>query len=159
MTAKTIDWERATELAGKGLSCSRIAQELGVAKSSVSRWASREGITFDRTKTERATKASRVDRASRRAAIIERLYEQTENTLDRLDQGEIDPRDVRDLSTAMSNFLERATRLELADGDPNISAAESMLGRLGMAFGIINADGTETEDDGEVPSRARPREE
>lgn len=153
------DWSRARDLAKQGQSCTAIANDLGVAKSTVSRWAAKEGIAFDRAKTERATRASRVDRATRRAAIIERLYDQTENALDRLDEGDTEPRDVRDLSTALGNFLERATRLELADGDPNISAAESMLGRLGMAFGLINEDGTETEDDGEVPSRVRAREE
>ncbi|WP_100811943.1 MULTISPECIES: hypothetical protein [unclassified Microbacterium] len=135
MTA--LDHERAKYLHSQGFSCSGIARSLNVAKSTVSEWAAKEGLSFDRTKTENATRASQVDRAARRSQIIERLYDQVDTVLDRLEQTEDTPaRDQRDYSVALTNYLERVTRLELVDGEPGLAQAESMLGRLAEGFGF-----------------------
>lgn len=106
------------------------------------------------------------DSESRSKTILERLYKRAETLLDRLEtkpfdtlvsagRGEqvtaelqfVPPTEERDLSQAIANYLRQAQELEKTTTDPALSAAESMLGRLGQSFGILNADGTPTSPD------------
>ena len=69
----------------KGLSASAIARELGVAKSTISRWAKADGISFDRSKTAEATAAKSIDLAAARTRLAEKMAHRAEQLLDSLD--------------------------------------------------------------------------
>ena len=56
-------------LHGEGKSLTAIAKEMGRSKAMVSRYAEKANLTWDRTKTQAATKAHQADAASRRAAL------------------------------------------------------------------------------------------
>jgi predicted transcriptional regulator len=146
---------RARELFDRGLSCNRIARELGVAPSTISAWAKREGLSFNRAATEDAVAAAKVTRAERRAAIIDRLYTRAERVLDRLEAPEYLHRmasgdgistyrdefppavDEKSLSAAIHSYLKDAADLELVDDGDGLSPVESMLGRLAQRFGLV----------------------
>ncbi|MBS0231715.1 MAG: helix-turn-helix domain-containing protein [Proteobacteria bacterium] len=155
------DGSRARVLFDQGKSCNAIAKELGVSPSTISGWAKREGLSFDRSATEDAVAAARVSRAERRGAIIDRLYSRTETVLDRLESetyfytvtipGKGSERiedtappaaDERSLSSAINAYLTLAAKLELADDSNGLAPVESMLGRLAVRFGLVEgADG------------------
>lgn len=146
--------ERARELFDQGMSCNRIAKELDVAPSTISGWAKREGLSFDRKQTAKAVTAQRLDRAAARADIIDRLYRRSQKVLDRLEAdtythrvptefgsqvvSDDDPpaNDEKSLSAAVGMYLSNATRLELVDGNAGESAARSMLAQLGDLLGV-----------------------
>lgn len=153
------DGSRARVLFDQGKSCNAIAKELGVSPSTISAWAKREGLSFDRSATEDAVAANRVSRAARRAGIIDRLYTRTETVLDRLEaetytytvtipgkgsetiEDSAPPAaDERSLSSAINAYLTLAAKLELVDDGDGLSPVESMLGRLAQRFGLVAAD-------------------
>lgn len=146
---------RARKLHAKGWSCNRIAKELGWAPSTISAWAKREGLSFDRTMTQDAVAAARLTRAERRSRIIDRLYDRADFLQDRLEaptfstlvpagMGESTTRDLeyvpsaeeKNLATSISTNLSTAARLELVDTDQGVGPVESMLGRLAERFGL-----------------------
>lgn len=151
------DGQRARELFDTGKSCNAIAKELGVSPSTISGWAKRENLSFDKSSTEDAVAAARVSRAARRGAIIDRLYARTERILDRLEADqytytlmgpngsvtvtEDDPpaADEKNLATAIHSYLKDAADLELTDDGNGLSPVESMLGRLAVRFGLADA--------------------
>lgn len=61
------------KLHGEGLSASVIARELGVSKSTVSRWAKADGIKFDRARTAEAVAAKSFDLAAGRQCLAEKM--------------------------------------------------------------------------------------
>ena len=146
--------ERARVLFDAGTSCNGIAKELGVAASTISGWAKREGLSFDRKQTAKAVTAQRLDRAAARADIIDRLYRRSQKVLTRLEADQFvyrvpteagsrivrddDPpaNDEKSLSAAVGMYLNNATRLELIDGNAGESAARSMLAELGEFLGV-----------------------
>lgn len=158
------DGPKARELFDAGWSCNAIARELGVSPSTISAWAKREGLRFDRTQVDEANSAravdasaSRFDRAAARARIIDRLYQRVEKIQDRLDKPyrhrvptetgsmlvtDDDPpaRDEASLSSAISNYLGEARKLEMQDDDNGLTPMESMLGRLAQRFGLTYSD-------------------
>lgn len=156
---KTFDQgQRARELFDKGISCNAIAKNLGVAPSTISAWAKREGLSFDRSKTEDAVAAHKIDRAARRAAIIDRLYTRTEKLLDRLENAQfktlitgeygsqrtteldfVPTIDEKNIAASLNTYLERASRLETVDDSDGLGPVESMLGRLAQRFGLTDA--------------------
>lgn len=73
------------DLQAAGLSASAIARELGVAKSTISRWAKADGISFDRSKTAEATAAKSIDLAAARTRLAEKMAHRAEQLLDSLD--------------------------------------------------------------------------
>jgi hypothetical protein len=75
---------RLCEMAEAGASVRQIAEQLRVSKSSVSRYARRLGVSFDRSQTDAATAAKVSDGRARRAEIAVRLLEQAGMELDRL---------------------------------------------------------------------------
>jgi predicted transcriptional regulator len=85
MAAATFDGERARELHAEGLSCNAIARDLGCAASTVSRWAKREGLSFDRSQTAEAVKAHTVDLAAGRIRLAEKMLAASEDMLDVID--------------------------------------------------------------------------
>jgi len=146
---------RARELFDAGKSCNAIARELGVAASTISGWAKREGLSFNASKTEDAVATAKVSRAARRSAIIDRLYARSERVLDRLEkptymhrmmgpngsetfEDEFPPAaDEKSLSTAIHSYLKDAADLELVDDGDGLTPVESMLGRLAQRFGLV----------------------
>lgn len=86
MTRATFDAKRALELAEQGMSCRGIAKELGCAPSTVSRWADRAGVSFDRAQTAAAVKAHTVDLAAGRVRLAEKMLAASETMLDRIDE-------------------------------------------------------------------------
>lgn len=82
------DAERARirELHAQGLSCTRIAAEIGRSKSAVTRQCQAMGLEFDRAQTRTATAAKVADNASRRAEISRRFLEKSADLLDQMDQ-------------------------------------------------------------------------
>lgn len=150
------DGTRARELFDAGMSCNAIAKELGVSPSTISGWAKREGLSFNRAATEDAVQAHRVTRAARRAEIIDRLYSRSETVLDRLEaetysytvtipgKGSEKIEDVappaadeRSLAASINAYLTLAARLELVDDGDGLAPVESMLGRLAQRFGLV----------------------
>jgi transposase-like protein len=145
---------RARELFDAGKSCNAIARELGYSPSTISRWAKREGVRFDRAKTAEAVSAQRIDRAAVRADIIDRMYKRSQKLLTRVEadtftyrmptqygsetvsDAEPPPADEKNLAAAMGIYTDRAHRLELVDSDNGQSDAKSMLIDLGKALGI-----------------------
>ena len=63
----------ALALHAAGLSCRGIADALGFAASTVSKWAKREGLSFDRSKTDLATRAHTIDLAESRMLLTQKL--------------------------------------------------------------------------------------
>ncbi|MGF3057111.1 helix-turn-helix domain-containing protein [Microbacterium sp. YY-01] len=60
---------RIVELAEQGMARNAIAREVGVSASTVTKYAKRAGIAFDRSKTAEATRAREIDNAATRAEI------------------------------------------------------------------------------------------
>lgn len=60
---------RIVELAAAGVSRNAIAAEVGVARRTVTKYATAAGHTFDRTATKAATEAARIDNAAKREAL------------------------------------------------------------------------------------------
>ena len=146
---------RARELHASGISCNAIAKELGVSASTISRWAKKVGLSFERTQTAAATTAKRIDRAAVRADIIDRMYTRSQKVLDRLEadtyvyyiavagsgtervEDDNPPAlDEKNLASALGIYLDKATRLELVDGDDGEEHAKGMLAELGAFLGI-----------------------
>jgi transposase-like protein len=70
-------------------SAHQIARDHGVAQSTVSRIASQEGLSFDRSATKRATEAHVADLKALRAATSRRFLEEANKALDRLGESYI----------------------------------------------------------------------
>jgi transcriptional regulator with XRE-family HTH domain len=84
-TGATFDQALARELHGQQVSCRQIAKQLGVAPSTISRWAEREGLVFDRAQVAAATRAHTIDLAAGRIRLAEKMLSATEDMLDTLD--------------------------------------------------------------------------
>jgi transposase-like protein len=74
---------RARELYDEGYSCNAIAKQLDCLPSTVSRWASAEGLTFDRSQTTLAVRAHTVDLAEARMVLAQKLMEKASDALAR----------------------------------------------------------------------------
>lgn len=77
---------RLRELHSDGRSLNAIAKELGRSTDTISRWADKLELSFDRSATAKAAEAKHVDNKSRRANLEERLLAKSEDMLDQLDQ-------------------------------------------------------------------------
>lgn len=155
----TFDEVLARALYEEGKSCNAIARRLGVAPSTVSRWAKREGLSFARSQTAAANEAHAIDLKSRRQDIVQRLYRRAATNMDRLEAptfktltrdfgGGESPDELnfvptvneRELTGAIATGLAAAAKLEAIDADNGASDARSMLAELGRALGIGTVD-------------------
>lgn len=75
---------RLTELHAAGKSLHFIANELGRSKRTISVWAEKLGLSFDRAETAKAAEAVHVDNKARRARIEERLLIEAEKVIDQM---------------------------------------------------------------------------
>lgn len=83
----TFDSKRAEarELFDEGHGCRAIADKLSVSPSTISRWASDEGLSFDRSQTSLAVRAHTVDLAAARLELAQKLMVKASDALDSLD--------------------------------------------------------------------------
>lgn len=148
------DTTRLTELHAAGKSLHAIAADMGRSKSTISEYAQKAGLVWDRAKTAAAAEAVSVDNKARRVRIVARLYTQVETELDGLEEasdetpwrtilkGEygtehqadlpfVPPRDRRDVSDIISRHMITATKLEAVDtGERDTSAVASWLSSM-----------------------------
>lgn len=152
-------------LHAEGHGRNEIARQIGRGTRTVSVVAAEMGLSFDRTHTAVATAARMTDARARRAALIDRYYEQAHKALDRLDREEheitevslgkavryttpeLPPHDVRALLLTSTAASSQAAKLEALDGDPGTEAARSML--TSLADGIRRLAGAPEDDTGE----------
>ncbi|WP_158861991.1 helix-turn-helix domain-containing protein [Leifsonia sp. AG29] len=148
---------RARDLFDKGLGCNAIAKELGVSPSTISAWAKREGLEFDRAQVKAANQAREVDGKARRLELKLRAYKRAEALYDRLEAPtfktlvrtevgvekarELDfvpAQNERDIAQAIQTHITAAMKMEAADGTPGLDDATSLLSRLGDALGVTS---------------------
>lgn len=67
--------DRVRELHGQGWARARIARDIGRSASTVGRIGEQLGLTWDRSRTEQATRAAQVDLAARRAELAALLLD------------------------------------------------------------------------------------
>lgn len=160
MTGRTFDPERAQKLFDEGMGCNAIARELGVAASTVSKWAKDTKRTFDRSQVAAANQAHKVDLAAGRIRLAEKMLAASESMLDKIDnpylvyafggkengynEHQLDSAPVevrRNIITTAGITFDKLTRVVENSGD-GADNAKSMLAELGRALGI----GAETTD-------------
>lgn len=81
----TFDQALAREMHSREMSCRQIAKELGVAPSTISRWAEREGLSFDRFQTQAASRAHAIDLEATRMRLVAKSAHRSEQMLDILE--------------------------------------------------------------------------
>ena len=85
MAAWTNDESRRLrELHADGLSLRSCAKELGRPDSTVSYWAKKLKLSFDRSKTKKATEARVVDLKAKRVEIEQRLIDEAGKVIDQM---------------------------------------------------------------------------
>ncbi|MGW0016926.1 helix-turn-helix domain-containing protein [Rhodococcus sp. NPDC003382] len=75
---------RLRELHEQGMSLRAIAEEMGRPQSTVSRWADRLDLSFDRSKTKKATEARVIDTKAARVELEQRLIAEANKVLDQM---------------------------------------------------------------------------
>ncbi|RFA12152.1 hypothetical protein B7R22_17125 [Subtercola boreus] len=76
----------ARELFDAGVSRNEIARRLDLDPATVTRWARSEGLEFDRSSTEQATKAHVVDLVAARIRLAEKMSAVAEEMLDEVNE-------------------------------------------------------------------------
>lgn len=74
--SRTFTDEKAAQaraLYDADIGCNQIAKALDVSAATVSAWAKREGLAFDRSRVKTATEARSVDLAAERVALAEEM--------------------------------------------------------------------------------------
>lgn len=139
------------DLHAKGLGRNEIAKLTGIGAASVTRIVQAEGGSFDRTKTEQAVKARKIDTANYRSMVAEKLLIAADELLDKLHQpftayniggkdnvytehemdGPSTPA-IKDLVTSAASALKAHTELVKFDQDPNqgMSAVDEWLAAM-----------------------------
>ncbi len=142
---------RLCELAEGGATVRQIADQLGIAPSSVSRYAKDLGVSFDRAQTRAATAARVADAQALRAELSVRLLDLANGELDRLSRPhrafafvggqapgyyeqilpQPDPASRLAIVRAATTLIDRHVRLAtMANGGEDLDQARSMLGSL-----------------------------
>lgn len=135
------------KLHADGLSAGKIARELGVATSTVSRWAKADGLSFDRSSIAKTLAAQQVDLAAGRQRLAEKMLAAAEQMLDdlnkpyivfsfggrdnvynehQLDQPPVETK--RNIITTAAITFDKLTRI--VERDPDVSGAESAVRAL-----------------------------
>ena len=154
---------RLTELHAAGKSLHFIANELGRSKRTISVWAEKLGLSFDRAETAKAAEAKHVDNKARRARIEERLLAKGEEFLDQLDEPVIvfsfggplneyaeheltkpDPVSQKHIVQALNTVLTSANKLHEMNAGSNADHSKAMLVKMQAALLELHAE--EDED-------------
>lgn len=110
------DRQRVRDLHAQGLARNAIAARIGRSRATVSKIASEEGLSFDRSATAEATRAKVVDAKQRRANLAEAALDDADTMRQRAvaaDNG----RDARDYAQAFATLIDRHIRLVELDSD------------------------------------------
>lgn len=149
------DFQAVRRLAKQGLGRNAIARELKRSPRTISEIAAKldPPVTFDRTMTAVATQARVIDAKARRAALMDRYYEQAHKALDRLDQDEheitevsigkvvryradvLPTQDVRNLVQASAAAANQAAKLEAMDAGSGHEEDRGILAGIAQALG------------------------
>ncbi|WP_336651597.1 MULTISPECIES: helix-turn-helix domain-containing protein [unclassified Leucobacter] len=153
------------DLHAKEMSVRAIADELGVSRSTVSRWAKEDGLAFDRARTAQAVAAHSIDLAAGRQRLAEKMLRRAEEALDELDKPYVvfsfggrdnvynehelkrPPIEVkRNVLTMAGITFDKLTRI--VEKDPDVSGAASVVQSLEAgilaAAEVLRAPETET---------------
>lgn len=144
---------RLQELHGQGLGRNAIARELDVSVGTITTWARRLGLDFDRSATQVAVAARSVDLKERRQRLQEQLLDLAERTIVRAQQPylvsgfdnmgvfvarevpEPPARETKDFTQAASAALASSLKLAQVDaGDAGREDARGLLRSLGEAM-------------------------
>jgi hypothetical protein len=155
------DGRQLAKLHAAGKSLNAIATEMGRAKATISKYATEAGLTFDRSRTAKATEAVVVDNRARRAGITARIYDDTEHVLAGVEAGRrgegwntilkgeygaesvqvldhIPVRDRREIADTLSRLLTSAAKLEAIDAAQQSSGVRDLLTGLAGRLGIVD---------------------
>ena len=158
MPAGTFDAKRAEALYEDGHGCNAIARELGVAPSTVSRWAKQNELAFDRSQTAMAVRAHVVDLAQARTLLAQKMAVAASDMLDRLDEpylvysfgGQFNDFEshvldeppvevVRNAVTTAGIAFDKATKV-VEGVNPGQGAAVSLLTGIAKLMGVTGPD-------------------
>lgn len=135
------------ELHAQDMSVRQIAAQLGVSRTTVSRWAKEEGLAFDRARTAQAVAAQQIDLAAGRQRLAEKMLAAAEEMLDNinrpylvynfggkdndynehtLDSAPVEVR--RNIITTAGITFDKLTRI--VEKDPDVSGAHSVVQSL-----------------------------
>lgn len=142
------------ELAEQGVGRNEIARRLNIRPADVTAVVNDAGLSFNRSATEKAVRAHKIDLAARRASQLERIYDVVDKTLERLEdrsplsllKGEggiesevpvslIPARDLLQISNSLAAQRKAASDLERID-NPAAESAASLLTNLAGRLGI-----------------------
>ncbi|WP_060176890.1 antitoxin Xre-like helix-turn-helix domain-containing protein [Streptomyces sp. IMTB 1903] len=144
-------WE-VVRLIGQGLGRNEIAKLTGVSTATVSRIAKRNGLTFDRTQTEKALKARISDLNLRQAGLAEALADRVAVAIAFADAA-TDYREWAYAWKAINDATQAYRRMkpELTQDDA-IEDAKSFLGDLMDGIKLVNAELKAREMQEETPN-------
>lgn len=142
------------ELAERGVGRNEIARRLNIRPADVTAVVNDAGLSFNRSATEKAVRAHRIDLAARRASQLERLYDVVDSYLDRIEdksplsvlKGEggiesevpvsiIPARDLLQITNSLVGARKAASDLERID-NPAAESAASLLTNLAGRMGL-----------------------
>lgn len=156
------------DLEGDTKSRNEIAREHGVSPSTVSKIAREKNKTFDRAKTEKATRARVSDMAALRAQVAEKYLRKADELLDQMDEPHLvfsfggkentyneqllerpPTGDLRNLMTASAVALDKHLKIISADTESGSAGAASMLSGIADALQVAaEALDAESPDEG-----------
>ena len=161
------DTERDTirRLHADGLSCTKVAAELGRSRSTISQAAKAMGLSWDNAQTKAATAAKQADNRSKRAALESRLLDEAAGLLDQLHRPHLvysfggrdntyadhllDEPDVgakRALIQAAGTAIDKSLRIAAVDqATTGADAGRSMIGSLFAALSVTPVGDPETD--------------
>lgn len=132
------------ELHAAGVSQSKMADQLGVSRSTVANWSRRLGLSFDKTPIVAMNKAAGIDLAAGRLRLAEKMLVAAEAMLDKIDEPyivynfggkdntyeehelESAPVEVRrNILTSAAISFDKITRI--VEADPDIGTAEASI--------------------------------
>lgn len=146
------DDQRLIDLHAAGMTLNAIAKEMDRSTSTIHKYAERAGLSWDRSQTQAATEAKKIDAAARRADLELLYLEKATGVLSQLDQpatvlfldvknGRVlehpvprpQPADQRNIAQASATMANAANRLRDITVDTETSAVDkwtaAMLGR------------------------------
>ncbi|KJQ54154.1 helix-turn-helix domain-containing protein [Microbacterium sp. SA39] len=113
--------DRVAQLAREGMTRNAIAKEIGISTSTVSKYAHRAGISFNRSKTAAATAAVQIDNAARREALASKILTKLDTAVEAIDvtKASAGARDMahimRSLAAASRSFADATKASPLKD--------------------------------------------
>ena len=140
-------------LHAQGLPLNQIHKKMGWSTATISKYAKRANLSFDRSMMEQAIEANRVDAKARWTKLQDRLMNRAEHLLDRVEatqtggtfrtlvpvgQGAQIPQnldfvptpDERNISNAMASYINQASGIEKMLSDGGMAEARGMVNSI-----------------------------